>query len=148
MAQLLIDLSNGIYTANALLPQTLTASAQGSSLDMSDCEYLTNAIVQLGAFGAGQTSITVQIEQSADGSTNWTTIGGVADQSSMVCTATTSNQQILLKGIRTQRYARANAITVTGTTPSAAASVEIVAQQKYFPTTGDGSKGYSVSPSA
>ncbi len=96
-----------------------------------------NAIVDVGAYGANTTNLQVQIEESADGSTNWTAISG------MVATATTSNTHTVLQGLRTHRYVRANAISVQGTTPSVAVNVELISQKKISGSGG----GYSRAPS-
>jgi hypothetical protein len=138
---LVIDLVNDVTSVNALAPQALTASTQGSSNDFSNCEISTNAILDVGSFGANSTSLTVQIEESATGTGSWTAIPN------MVFTAvTTSNQHQVVRGLRTHRYCRANAITVSGTTPSIEANVEIIAQNKYVAVSGQ-QGGYSRSPS-
>lgn len=134
---MLIDLVNEVKSVNGVSPQVLAASVQGGSNDFSNCEISTNALVSVGAFGANTTAATVQIEESADGSTNWAAISG------MSCSVTTSNTITPLRGLRTHRYVRANAITVAGTTPSIAASVQILSQLKISGTGG----GYTRSPS-
>ena len=134
---LVIDLVNEALSVNALYPQSLAISAQGASQDFTNGEISTNMIVDVGAVGAASTGITVQCEESADGSTGWTVIPG------MVVSATTSNTHQVVRGQRTHRYVRANAITVAGTTPSFAVSAVIIAQKKISGTGG----GYSRAPS-
>jgi hypothetical protein len=135
---LVIDLGNEAVSVNALVPQTLAATAQGSSKDFTNGEISLNAIVSVGAYGANTTNLQVQIEESADGSTNWTAIPG------MVVTATTSNAYQVVRGQRTHRYVRANAVSVQGTTPSVAVGVVIISQAKISGTGG----GYSRLPSS
>jgi len=139
---MLIDLVNEAQCSSALAPVVLAASTQGASIDLSNCEISTNAIVSVGAVGANSTAGTFQIEESADGSTNWTAIAG------MSCSVTTSNTVNVLRGLRTYKYVRANAITVTGTTPSFAGSVVIVSQKKYVKGASVTEGGYSRSPSS
>ena len=139
MAGIVIDLVNDVTSNNNIRPQTIAATTQGSSADFTNCEISTNAILDVGAVGANSTSLTVQIEESADGSTNWAAIPGM-----IINAVTTSNQHQVVRGLRTHRYVRANAVTVAGTTPSFALSVEIIAQQKFTGTGG----GYSRLPSS
>ena len=126
MSQTIIDLVNfggGVQTL--LTPQTLNATAQGSSFDASNLDVSTNAIVSIGAYRVNNAQTNIQIEESTTGTGSWTVIPN------MVCTATTTGQQFVLRGQRTNRYVRANAITVSGTTPSVAASVVLVSQGKF-----------------
>jgi hypothetical protein len=134
---MIIDLVNEALSVNALYPQTLTASTQGGSNDFTNGEISCNMIVDVGAFGANTTALTVQAEESSTGTGSWTAISG------MSTSVTTSNTHVVLQGLRTHRYVRANAITLTGTTPSVAVSVEIISQKKISGTGG----GYSRSPS-
>jgi hypothetical protein len=136
---MIVDLVNEALSVQGLIPQTLAASAQGSSQDFTNGEISTNAIVTVGAFTANTTNLQVQIEESATGTNSWTAISG------MVATITASNTQTVLRGLRTHRYVRANAISVQGTTPSTAVAVVILAQKKIFGGSDNG--GYSRSPS-
>lgn len=122
---MIYDFKNEANSVQGLVPQVLADTAQGSSKDFSNCEISTGAIVSIGAYGANNTSTTIRIEESADGSTGWAAISG------MSCSPTTSNTIFVLRGLRQYRYVRANAVTVAGTTPSVACSVEIVAQKRY-----------------
>lgn len=141
MAQTVIDLVNlggGVQTL--YYPKVLAASSQGASFDAQNLDVVTNAIVSYGTIGAGNTQAFVAIEESADGSTNWTTISG------MTCDGGTSggsNSTQVLHGYRAKEFVRANVLTVAGTTPSAAVSVVLVSQGKYVPQDG----GYSNYPS-
>src|SRR5436190_19739081 len=107
---MLLDLVNQVQTNRALAPQILTASAQGSAIDMSNCEFSTGAIIDVGSITtANVTSLVVQIEECA------TTNGTFVLIPSMVCTITATtteaNLHQVVRGQRTQRYVRANAIT-------------------------------------
>lgn len=135
---MIVDLVTEALSSNNLKPQTLAASTQGASFDMANAEVATLMSIAIGSVGANSTAITVQCEESDDGSTNWTAISG------MSMSATTSNTRTLVRGLRSKRYARLNAITVTGTTPSFAISGDIFGTKKYTDTTG----GYSNSPAA
>lgn len=55
-----------------------------------------------------------------------------------------ANTRQVVRGLRTKRYARANATAVGGTTPSFTLAVEILAQKKYVEAGG----GYDRSPSS
>ncbi len=131
---MLVDLVNEVISVNGLLPQSLSGSTQGASADFSNGEISTHAILDVGAYSG--TTMTVQIEESVDGSTNWTAIPGMVFAA---VTATGTHQ--VVRGLRTHRYVRANALTVNAT--AILASVEIIAQKKYSGTGG----GYSRLPS-
>lgn len=134
---MLIDLVNEALVVNALAPVVLAASAQGSSKDFKEAKISTNAIISVGVYGVNTTNAQVQIEESADGSTNWAAIPG------MVQSAITQAGQYLLRGQRTYRYIRANAISVQGTTPSVALNVSVLGEKEYV---GSPAGGYSIAP--
>lgn len=141
----LIDLVNQVQTVQALAPQVLAATTQGSSTDMSDCEYSTGAIVDVGAITvANVTSLVVQIEEwsgvtngTGNGGTTWAAIPGMV----VTVTATTAgaNTHQVVRGQRTQQFVRANAVTLAATTTTGAfpCSVEVIAQRKYVYPSGD-----------
>jgi hypothetical protein len=147
MAGEIIDLPHDALVNTNIPPNTYTATTQGVAFDMSQCELLTNAIVNVGAVSVALNS-TVQIQLEECSITNstgtWTLIPGTGSLTTIATVTTTNQAPILLAGMRTQRYARLNAITVTGTTPSVAICGDIVSQQKY---TNPGT-GYSRSPSS
>ncbi len=138
---MLVDLVNEVQTSIGLVPQVLAATAQGTAVDFSNGEISTQAVISVGAYGANTTALTVQIEESAATNSGFTLIPG------MSASFTTSNQVAVVRGLRTYRYARANAVTVAGTTPSVAVSVSILAQKKYSAGSGISQGGYSRSPS-
>ena len=137
----LIDLINEPQINENILPAVYTGTTQGAATDLSNCEISTGAIVMVGAYSAGNTTTNVQCEESTSTSGPWTAIAG------MVCTVTASTQLFVLRGQRQHKYARMNAVTVTGTTPSLALSSVLIAQQKYVATAGN-QGGYSRSPSS
>lgn len=134
----LVDLVNETLNSAALTPQAITGTTQGSALDYSNAELSTNALLTGGAVSGSGASLNIQIEESAD-QTTWALIPGMA----FTAVTTSTNHQVV-RGLRTHRYVRANAITVAGTTPSLTVAVEIIAQKKYTGTGG----GYSRSPSS
>lgn len=134
---MLIDLVNQVKSVNALAPQNLTQSVQGTYQDFSNCKISTGAIIDIGAFGANATNVQVQIEESSLTNSGWTAIPG------MVQSGITATGHFVLRGQRTQRYVRANAISVQGTTPSVYCNVEVIAEYEYAGSGG----GYSRSPS-
>lgn len=136
---MLIDLINETQVSTGIAPQTLTQSVQGSAIDMQNVVGPVGAVVDFGTPGAGQTSCTVQIEECATTNGTYTAISG------MITTLTgTVAKQVVLRGLGTQRYVRANAITVAGTTPSLPFSCDIIAQQKLAPPSTKG--GYDSYP--
>ena len=129
----LLDLINEPQVDQGLASQTLTQSVQGSAIDYGNVVGPVGAIVNFGTPGAGQTSCTVQIEECA------TTNGTFTQISGMVTTLTgTVAKQVVLRGLGTQRYVRANAITVAGTTPSLPCGVSLVSQQQSAPPSSKG----------
>jgi hypothetical protein len=134
---MLIDLVNRTLSVNALAPQNLNASTQGASNDFSNAKVSLGAVIEVGAYSAGNTNLQVQIEESSTGTNGWTAISG------MVVSGITNASHNVVRGQRTHRYVRANAISVTGTTPSVYCSVTIISEKEYAGTGG----GYSRSPS-
>lgn len=133
----LLDLVNQVQSDQGLAAQTLTQSVQGTAFDHSNGTFSIGAVVNFGTPGAGQTSCTVQIEECATTNGTFTAISG------MVTTLTgTVAKQVVLRGLRNLQYVRANAITVTGTTPSLPCAVSIIEQQRYIPSDKGGSDNY------
>ena len=123
---------------NALAPQNLTQSTQGTYQDFSNCKISTGAIIDVGAYSAGNTNLQVQIEESS------LTNSGFVAIPNMTVSGITQAGHTVVRGQRTHRYVRANAISVQGTTPSVYVNVEIIAEYEYAGTGG----GYSRAPSS
>ena len=138
--QLLSDISELVGGAG-LAPVAVTQSVQGSSMSFGNGEVATQAIIEVGVVSAGLTGITVQIEESTNGTTGWTAIPNMVSS-----TITTGPSRQTLLGLRTQGYVRANVITASGTTVSALMSIEILAMPKA--SGGSGATGFSRSPSS
>lgn len=131
------DLKNGWVSVAGLYPQAFTGTSQGTSNDFSNGYVNTCMVVNIGTWNA--TSVNIQCEESANGSSGWTAISG------MVVTATTSNTQTIVEGQRQYRYVRANVSTFSGT--SVTANVDILAPKKYVAASASVQGGYSRSPS-
>lgn len=138
---MLLDLVNEVITAQGLAPQVLTATAQGTAQDFSDAHVAMNAIIDVGAITtANVTSLVVQIEECATTNGTFVLIPGMI--ATATATTTAANLHQVVRGLRTSRYVRANAITfaVTTTTGAFPVSVELVSQRKLQ---GSGSTLYS-----
>jgi|HubBroStandDraft_4_1064222.scaffolds.fasta_scaffold00029_45 hypothetical protein len=157
----LYDLVNCTLSVPNLLPgAALTGTAQGTAADLSNCEVDTAAIIVAGAY-ANQSTFAVQLEECSTTNGTFTVIPGATVQLSTlssngvttgatttfatnsIVTFSTTNQQAMIRALRTQRYARLNVITNTGTTVAMYVTGEIISQLKI---SGD-PKGYSRSPS-
>jgi hypothetical protein len=117
------DLANQMLLGVGEAPQTITASANGSAVDMISGDGLCSAIQQVGTVSGTSPTLAGKIQESADGSTNWTDVTNAAFTS----VTTSSNNQIICFE-RTKRYLRYVA-TIGGTSPSYALAV-IIAEQK------------------
>jgi hypothetical protein len=122
MSTKLHDVANQAILGVGLAPQTLTASANGSSGDMIDGDGRCFAIQQVGAVSGTSPTLAGKIQESSDGST-WSDISGATFTT---VTASTNNQAITFE--RTKRYLRYVA-TIGGTSPSFDVAA-IVSEQK------------------
>jgi hypothetical protein len=138
---MLVDLVNQTVRSNNLGPKTLTGTSQGNAADFANAHIDTAALIDVGTLGAAMTSVDVQIEESATTTGPWTVIPAIGG-GNMAVHATTAGSNAV-KGQRSHRYVRANAVTVTGQTLSVPVNVEIIAEAKFAGTGG----GYSRSPS-
>lgn len=135
---MLIDLVNEVVGGASFFPEALTAPAAGTALDLSNGEVSTQAILDVGTVSGTTPTLNVQIEESDDQAT-WTAIPNMT-----FAQVTAASTRQVVRGLRTKRYARANATAVGGTTPSFTLAVEILAQKKYVGVGG----GYDRSPSS
>ena len=122
MSTKLHDVANNAILGAGLAPQTITASANGSSADMINGDGPCFAIQQIGAVSGTSPTLAGKIQESTDGST-WTDVSGATFTT---VTSSTNTQAITFE--RTKRYLRYVA-TVGGTSPSFAVAA-LVSQQK------------------
>ncbi len=115
------DFANNAILGAGLVPQSITASINGSAADMINGDGVCVAIQQIGSVSGTSPTLAGKIQESADGSTGWT------DVATFTTVTTSTNTQALVFE-RTKRYLRYVA-TVGGTSPSFAIAV-IISQQK------------------
>lgn len=141
----IIDLVNDAQSSVGLVPQALSTSVQGASIDLSNCELATNMVIIAGVTNSLQvTALTVQFEESTDGSNNWTAVTGMT----LTVTSLGNSRAVqVARGLRTQRYGRVNAITLAAvtTTGSFLFAAEVICQKKYSPA---GAPGADLYPSS
>lgn len=128
------DFSHAIVAEDTIRPQTLTASANGVSVDVAAIGANTlSALLSVGAVSGTSPSLAVKMQASADGST-WVDISGAT-----FTTVTSANQsQIIQFTMPTPsntsdpayRYVRAVA-TISGTSPSFAIHVAVFGLRKH-----------------
>src|SRR5262245_6698099 len=118
------DVANQAILGAGLAPQTVTATINGPAGDMLTGDGLCFAIQQIGTVSGTSPTLAGKIQESADGSTNWTDISGATFT---IVTASTNTQVIAFE--RTKRYLRYVA-TVAGTTPNFAVAAFISQQKK------------------
>jgi len=124
MSTKLQDVANQAILGAGLAPQTITATINGGAGDMLAGDGLCFAIQQIGTVSGTSPTLAGKIQESADGSTNWTDINGATFTT---VTASTNTQAVAFE--RTKRYLRYVA-TVGGTSPSFAVAVVISEQKK------------------
>jgi hypothetical protein len=123
MSTKLQDFPHAAILGGGLTPRTVTASLNGSAVDLIAGDGRCFAIQQVGAVSGTTPTLAGKLQESADGSTNWTDISGAT----FTTTSTTDNVQAIAFD-RTLRYVRYVG-TVAGTSPSFALAV-IVSEQK------------------
>jgi hypothetical protein len=123
MSTKLHDVANEMLLGPSLPPQTITASTNGSGIDMLNGDGSCVAIQQVGTVGGTSPTLAGKIQESSDNST-WT---DVANATFTSVTASNNNQAISFE--RTKRYLRYVG-TVGGTSPSYAIAVLIGEQRK------------------
>jgi hypothetical protein len=105
-------------------PRTATATVTGSAVDLISGDGRCFAVQQVGAVTGTSPTLAGKIQESADGSTNWTDIAGATFTT---VTATDNVQAITFD--RTQRFVRYVG-TIGGTSPSFPVGVLIGEQKK------------------
>jgi hypothetical protein len=135
-AYLLIDVGHNDAGGSTLKPQTATSTATGTAVDMQLADGPVNALLTVGTVSGTTPTCDVKLQESDDGSTNWTDITGAA-----FTQVKASDARQWVQALRSKRYVRALA-TIAGTMPSFALAVELVGQAKVVGTGG----GYTSSP--
>lgn len=116
-----IDLENGAVVAG-LLNAGVQTDGNGSAVDMNNGDLSTNIVINAGALAGDATH---KVQESDDGSTNWTDITG---SSVTLDGSTGDNTTTTQRLLRTKRYVRS---VVSGVAASTAFSVVAIAQKKY-----------------
>jgi hypothetical protein len=124
MTTKLQDVANQAILGVGAAPQTATSTVTGSAGDLLAGDGRCFAIQQVGTVSGTSPTLDGKIQESADGSTNWTDITGATFTQ---VTASTNNQAITFD--RTKRYVRYIG-TIGGTSPSFALAVVISEQKK------------------
>lgn len=118
------DIKSNIDAVNSILPQSLTAAANGTGVDLQDCDRAM-VVFHAGAIGGTTPSFTFAVQESDDNSTF--ADAAAADLQGTAPVITTTNAGITEVGyIGAKRYIRAIAKTVTGTSPTLLASAVVV----------------------
>lgn len=132
--------------------QAVVGTVQGVSADLRNTEEPLALVVNASVVSTVNAStLVIQAEQSANGSTSWSVVPGVIPGTLMqlfITSATTqSNLFQSTIGLRSQQYGRINIATVTAGTGAAGWTVgaELLQQKKYIP---DDSGGFDVYPGA
>lgn len=123
MSTALHDLASAAFVASGLNPDTQTTSPTGGAIDMISADGPCFAVQHVGAFSA-DTTLAGRIEQSATGTSGWTTIAGAT-----FADVTAANNLQAIRFMRTQRFIR-YAATLSGTTPSIKVSALLGEQKK------------------
>lgn len=123
MSTKLQDLPHQAILGGGLTPRTVTGSVNGSAADLIAGDGRCFAIQQVGTVTGTSPTLAGKLQESADGSTNWTDIAGAT-----FTTVTTTDNVQAIAFDRTLRYVRYVG-TVTGTSPSFPTAV-IVSEQK------------------
>lgn len=123
MSTALSDFASAAFVASGLNPDTQTSSPTGAAIDMISADGPCFAVQQVGAFSA-DTTLDGRIEQSANGSSGWTTIAGAT-----FATVAAANNVQAIRFTRTQRYVR-YAATIAGVSPSIKVAALVGEQKK------------------
>lgn len=128
------DFESNIKVSNSILPQSLTAAANGTGVDIRGYNKAV-VVFHAGAIGGTTPSFLFAVQESDDNSTF--NDAAAADLQGTAPTVTTTNTGTTVVGyIGNKRYLRAIAKTVTGTSPTLLASACVVAgDASIVPTT-------------
>ena len=129
------DFANVVQGGLSISPEAaITASANGSGIDMQLTDGPVHLIAQAGAtdFSSGDETYSWKLQESADNSTGWTDITSSNGTSSVSTTA--ANTAVYLSvNTRLKRWVRA-VVTIGGTTPSIVPAAFVFASKKIVGT--------------
>jgi hypothetical protein len=123
MATKIEDFKNQVLLQTSLFPATITATGDGTSVDMIDADGRCFAVQTVGSVSGTSPSMSGKIQESSDGST-WVDI---ANATFTAVTAASNVQSIVFD--RTRRFLR-HTRTVSGTSPVLIMCVQIGEQKK------------------
>lgn len=128
------DIKSNIKVFSGILPQSLTAAANGTGVDLQGYDKAA-VVFHAGAIGGTTPSFTFAVQESDD-NTTFTDVAA-ADLQGTAPVVTTTNAGVTVVGyLGSKRYIRPIAKTVTGTTPTLLASACVVASDAALsPTT-------------
>jgi hypothetical protein len=119
---ILADMVNDMVNALAINNAILAASTQGGAIELSQGELSLNMVVNVSVPTlANVTSLVVQAEECATTNGTFTLIPNT--QVTVTASSASANLQQVVRGLRTLRYARANAITFAAITATGAFSL-------------------------
>lgn len=113
------DDSQDLDAVDTILPQLLTAAANGTTVDLSGYDA-ASIVFALGVFGGTGPSASIDIQDSPDGTT-WTSVPAASLVGGALPTITpgVSDNQVCKRGyLGLQRYIRAAVTAISGTGPS------------------------------
>jgi hypothetical protein len=118
------DLKSNISVVNSILPQSLTAAANGTGVDLQGADRSV-VIFHAGATGGTTPSFTFAVQESDDNST-FADVAAADLQGTAPVVTTTNSGMTVVGYVGAKRYIRAIAKTVTGTSPTLLASACVV----------------------
>ena len=124
MSTKLQDIPHQAILGGGLTPRTATTTVTGTAVDLLAGDGRCFAIQQVGTVTGTAPSLAGKIQESADGSTNWTDIAGAT-----FGTVSTTDSVVAIAFDRTLRYVRYIG-TITGTSPSFPLAVVVSEQKK------------------
>ena len=132
MANFVGDLSQNIGSGSLFATSTgvsTNANAQGVSVDLiDDVANIISAVQVVGGIaGTGTPTLTTVMQESTDGTNNWTAITGGAFSA-----VTTTNNVQIISFKPTRRYVRSTG-TVAGTSPVFEATTIVIAPRRGVP---------------
>lgn len=141
MANIFLDLqNNAIVTAS--IPGSTTGSttnAAGVSVDLIDgIGSYVSAVQVVGVVTGTSPTLTGKVQESTDGTNNWTDVTSVSDGTTVSFAQVTTSTNAQVVSFRpTKRYVRGY-VTVGGTTPVFPTSITIIHQRRATPANNGG----------